>query len=72
MNFNERLQGIITDGDITQTELAKIIGTNRKQISRWINNEQEMGIQKLKTICEYYGVSADYLLGLPKGLQWPR
>lgn len=72
MEFYERLQGVIADGDISQTELAEIIGTNRKQISRWVNNEQEMGIYKLKAICEHYSVSADYLLGLPKGLLWPR
>jgi hypothetical protein len=24
-----------------------------------------------KKICEYYNVSADYILGLEKGMKWP-
>ncbi len=31
-----------------------------------------MTISKLKALCLYYHVSADYILGLPKGLDWPR
>ena len=31
-----------------------------------------MTIGKLKALCLYYHVSADYILGLPKGLDWPR
>lgn len=72
MEINERLNALLEDNDTNATELAKIIGVNRKQITRWRNNEAEMGIYKLKEICEYYQVSADYILGLPKGLEWPR
>lgn len=63
---------IITDKDDTQENLANQINVNRNQIRRWINGESEMGIWKLKKICEYYNVSADYILGLKKGLEWPR
>ena len=31
-----------------------------------------MGITKLKALCLTLGVSADYLLGLPRDLEWPR
>lgn len=67
-----RLQDLITDNDMTQEELAEIIGVHRKQIGRWINGQAEMGIDKLKKICQYYGVSADYILNLGKGLKHPR
>lgn len=66
------LLDLIADKDTTQAEMASQIGVNRNQIRRWINGESEMGIFKLKEICQYYEVSADYILGLPKGLQWPR
>ena len=72
MEINQRLKEIIEDGDRTQSELAKTIGVNRRQINRWTEENVEMGIYKLKAICEFYNVSADYILGLPKGLQWPR
>lgn len=72
MPINQRLKDLLEDNDTDQTQLAKIIGVNRKQIGRWIRGEQEMGINKLIEICLYFQISADYLLGLPDGLAWPR
>lgn len=72
MNKLHKLQEIITDKDDTHMNLANEIGCNNNQIRRWINGEAEMGIWKLKKICEYYKVSADYILGLEKGLEYPR
>lgn len=72
MEIFERINALIEDNDTNIAELANTIGVNRKQITRWKNNEAEMGIFKLKELCRYYGVSADYILGLPKGLSWPR
>jgi transcriptional regulator with XRE-family HTH domain len=72
MNNLQKLRDTISDNDSTQDELALKIGVNRNQIRRWITGESEMGIWKLKKICEYYNVSADYLLDLPKGMNHPR
>lgn len=43
-----------------------------KQIRRWRGGTSEMGIEKLEKLCRYYHVSADYILGLPRDLDWPR
>ena len=69
----QRLEGIVRDSDKTISEAAAYIGVNRRQITRWINqNGTEMGIYKLAAFCRFYGVSADYVLGLPDHLDWPR
>lgn len=70
--YQNRLRDLRIDHDMTQEELATIIGCSRKQIGRYENNEQDITASKLKAICLLYKVSADYLLGLPKGLNWPR
>lgn len=72
METNEILESLIKDTDTKIQDLAEEIGVNRKQIQRWIKGEAEMGIYKLRDICKHYNVSADYILGLPKGLNWPR
>ena len=72
MELYENLSALIEDTDTQIQDLAEIVGVNRKQVRRWMRNEQEMGVQKLKEICKYYQVSADYLLGLPRDLNWPR
>lgn len=70
--MNQKLIDLLEDKDTNQTQLAAVIGVNRKQIGRWIRGEQEMGINKLRDICLYFEVSADYLLDLPDCLSWPR
>ena len=71
MQIHERLKATREDKDIMQKEIAKHIGVTERQIYRWENDLAEMGIYKLKAICLYYGVSADYILGLPDNLEKP-
>lgn len=72
MEIYERLKAIREDRDESQAEIAKVIGTTQQQIYKYEKGLQEMTISRLKTLCEYYQVSADYILGLPQGLSWPR
>lgn len=72
MQYNERLKEARIDADITQQEAAKLLETTQQQIYKYEKGIQEMTITKLKKLCEAYEVSADYILGLPKGLKWPR
>ena len=72
MNITERIRGLIEDNDTKKGKLAEYLGVNSRQLTRYLVGENEMGISKLQKLCEYYGVSADYILGLPRGLEWPR
>ena len=66
------IDAIIEDSDTKVQDLAKVIGGSTKQIRRWRDGTSEMGIEKLEKLCRYYHVSADYILGLPRDLDWPR
>lgn len=72
MALNERLKKVLEDRETNQTDLARAIGVNRKQIGRWIRGEQEMGINKFKEICIYFQISADYFLDIPDVFNYPR
>ena len=52
------------DRDLTQTDIAKLLGTTQQVYSRYENGENEMPIRHLITLCKFYNVSADYILGL--------
>lgn len=67
-----RMVEIRQDNDETQRELAKAIGFHQVQIARYETGKITPPITYLVKICEHYKVSADYILGLPKGLNWPR
>ena len=72
METNERIKGLREDRDLTQAEVALKMGITRRQYIRYEKGEQEMTVSRLSSLCQFYGVSADYILGLPEGLAWPR
>ena len=72
MEISEKIKSLREDKDLTQATIALNMGITRRQYIRYEKGEQEMTVGRLRTLCEFYGVSADYVLGLPKGLRWPR
>lgn len=72
MTTGERLKNTRIDEDETQESLANVLNISTRQLKRYEKDLQEMGISKLIAFCRHYHVSADYILGLPRGLDWPR
>lgn len=70
LNYAQVLRDLRTDHDLTQGQVAKILGTTKNQVGKYERSEQEMPIKHLAVLCAYYKVSADYVLGLPKGLPY--
>ena len=65
--YATRLRDLRTDRELSQAQIAIILGTTKNQVGKYERGEQELPIRHLITLCNYYGVSADYILGLPKG-----
>ena len=65
--YAQKIRDLRNDHDLSQGQIAEIIGTTKNQIGKYERGEQEMPIKHLVSLCNYYGVSADYILGLPKG-----
>lgn len=72
MELYERLREVMEDHDMSQKALAAALGTTRQQVNKYACGQQEMTASRLAAVCRILGVSADYLLGLPEGLAWPR
>lgn len=69
---HEILKELRIDNDLTQEQVAQIIGTTQGYYSKYELGKVEIPLSRLKKLCLFYKVSADYVLGLPKGLNWPR
>lgn len=65
--YAQIMRDLRIDHDKSQAQIANILGTTKNQVGKYERGEQEMPIRHLITLCNYYGVSADYLLGLPAG-----
>lgn len=72
MNYYNKLRELREDADKSQKEIADILGTSQSYYSQYELGKRQLPIDHLATLCKYFAVSADYLLGLPKGLKWPR
>lgn len=51
---------------ITQSELAKVLETSQKQISRYEVGERKLNEEQIKNICEKYNVTPEIILGIQK------
>ena len=63
MDYIKRLRDFREDSDKTQQEIANILGTSQTMYARYERGANELPIHHLLTLCDYYGVSSDYLLG---------
>lgn len=64
MEYYKRLKDIREDHDLTQEDIANLLGTTKQQVSKWETGVQKMGVDKYIKLAMYYNVSTDYLLGL--------
>lgn len=55
---------------LSQSEIAELLGVTATQISDMENGKSGTTLEKLVTLCEYYQVSADYLLGITDDPIW--
>lgn len=59
----ERIRELREDRDLTQTYIANILNTSQTVYSRYERNERSLPIEMLYELCDFYNVSADYILG---------
>ncbi len=71
MDYIDRLTELRIDKDIDQKEIAKLLDCQQSAISKYEQRRNKYKIEDLIKLCMFYGVSADYILGLPKGLNYP-
>ncbi len=69
--YLKRLKELREDRDLKQTNIADILKMKQPQYTRYENGIRDLPIEHLTTLCKFYNVSADYILGLPD-LPYPK
>lgn len=62
MEFHEKLQQLRKDRGLTQEELAQALYVSRTAVSKWESGRGYPGIDSLRDIARYFGVTVDDLL----------
>ena len=63
-DYRERLRGIREDHDLTQAELGKLLNKSQQGYNHIEAGRAELKIDDLIKICQFYNLSADYIIGL--------
>lgn len=66
-----KLKELREDRDLTQQEIADILECKQNTYQQYETEKRQIPLLSLKKLCLFYNVSADYILELPKGLNYP-
>ena len=66
--FSYRLTVLLDEHNMSQTQLAKKVGTTNVTICRYINGERIPRIDVASKIASVFNVSLDYLLGISESV----
>ncbi len=72
MTVGERIRVLRETVGISQQALGSRLNMTQRKISYLENDKYEPSIDDIREICLCFGVSADYLLGLPEHLAHPK
>ena len=72
LSFGEKIKLLREDLELNQTELGLAVNMTQRKISYLENGKYEPSLEDIKALCQFFNISADYLLGFPKGLPYPR
>ena len=64
MNYRERIKNVREDRDLTQAQIGKILNKSQQGYNHIETGRAELKIEDLVSLCKYYDLSADYLIGL--------
>ncbi len=64
MDYRKRLREVREDRDLTQATVGKVIEKSQQGYSHIEAGRAELKISDLAVLCQFYNLSADYLIGL--------
>ena len=64
MNYRERIKNVREDRDLTQAQVGELLHKSQQGYNHIEMGRAELKIEDLATLCRFYNLSADYLIGL--------
>lgn len=64
MDYRKRLRAVREDRDLTQAEVGAVLQKSQQGYNHIETGRAELKIDDLKRLCQFYKLSADYLIGL--------
>ncbi len=62
MTIGTKIQNLRKQRGMSQEQLAEALGVSRQAVSKWEAEQSVPDIDKIISICDYFGVTSDYIL----------
>ena len=72
MELHQKIKWLRENAGLKQQDMADLLKTSQQYYSEYENGKRKFPVDHLATVCLHFGVSADYLLGLPDNLRYPK
>ena len=72
MSFGEKIRLLREEKELNQTQLGREVNMTQRKISYMERDVYEPSMEDIKALCRFFQVSADYLLGFPRHLPYPK
>lgn len=63
MICSQRIRSLREDKDLTQRDVALVLKKSQQGYAHLENEQARLSVDDLITLCRFYNVSADYILG---------
>ena len=63
-HYRTRIRNVREDRDLTQAEVGRVLNKSQQGYNHIEAGRAELKIDDLIKLCQYYDLSADYLIGL--------
>lgn len=64
MDYRRRMREIREDKDLTQAKIGELLQKSQQGYNHIEAGRAELKIEDLAKLCEFYNISADYIIGL--------
>lgn len=64
MDYRTRIRNVREDRDLTQAEIGRVLQKSQQGYNHIEAGRAELKIEDLIRLCEFYDLSADYLIGI--------
>jgi len=72
LTLGEKIRLLRENRELNQTQLGIAVGMTQRKVSYIENDKYEPVSDDIRAFCKFFHVSADYLLGFPQHLPYPR
>ena len=64
MQFSEIIKDIMLENDLSQVEMAEILGVHQTTVGQWLLGKKKPGFDSILLIYRHFGVTPNELLGV--------